>query len=82
LLVENLVQGIARDVLADALLKQDGNPLWSLLWTIHDEIVFESEAQVAETASAEIKKLMEEPPSWASDLPLRVEPEITNKFKK
>lgn len=66
LLVENLVQAIARDCLAEALrrLDADGVPV---VMHVHDEIVAEVEPSVTVES---ITRRMIEPMPWAPDLPL------------
>ncbi len=84
LLVENMVQGIARDVLTDAMLKlgkHDGKS-FNILLHIHDEIVFEADEAIAEAVADEIKAVMETSPQWLPALPLRVDPSITDRFEK
>jgi DNA polymerase bacteriophage-type len=65
LLVENLCQAIARDIMAEAMLRVEraGFPV---ILTVHDEVV-------AETGMRDVKEfeqLMEIRPSWAKDFPI------------
>ncbi len=75
-LVENIVQAIARDCLAESIerLERAG---FKVVFHVHDEVVIEysCSADAAEpTAAYEyIKLLMGEPVAWAPDLPLRAE---------
>lgn len=63
LLVENITQAVARDILADAMLRCNQKGL-KIVTTIHDEIITEN--------GNGLKELMEQPPEWAKDLPLEV----------
>jgi DNA polymerase bacteriophage-type len=64
LLVENIVQATARDILASCLVRLSEYPI---AFHVHDEIVFDGD--VDETV---IKQIMETPPDWCKDLPLKV----------
>lgn len=68
-LVENATQAVARDVLADAMLRLDaaGVPLNT---TIHDEIIAEPEERHADDTLAVMQAVMSTPPSWGRGLPL------------
>lgn len=69
-LVENIVQGTARDILAEAMLglKKKG---FAIVMHVHDEAVLE----VPEGFSSveEVCGIMAQQPRWAEDLPLRAD---------
>jgi hypothetical protein len=66
-LVENVVQGTARDLLAAALLRFENRAL-PVVFHCHDEIVVEIPAgSISET---EVLGILLERPSWATGLPL------------
>ena len=78
-LVENCVQAIARDCLAQAIehLEENG---YKVIFHIHDEVVIESDA---ETASLDdVIEIMSRPIPWAPDLPLGADGWIGTFFKK
>lgn len=62
-LSENITQGVARDVMADALVRLDKAGLRPV-GHVHDEILAETEAL------AQMKKIMLEQPDWAPGLPI------------
>jgi DNA polymerase bacteriophage-type len=66
-LVENVVQGCARDLLAAALLRFEARGL-PVVFHCHDEVVIEA-AEGTVTAD-EVLAILLEPPPWASGLPL------------
>jgi DNA polymerase len=67
MLVENAVQGTARDLLAAAILRAEARN-WKVVFHCHDELVIEApEGSVSE---AEVLALLLEPPAWATGLPL------------
>src|SRR5262249_49934435 len=66
-LVENVVSGVARDLLAAALLRMDARG-WPIVSHCHDEIPVEMpEGALSEQ---DMLAVMLEPPSWATNLPL------------
>jgi DNA polymerase len=66
-LVENVVQGCARDLLAAALLRFEARGL-PVVFHCHDEIVVEvPEGSISEQ---EVLRILLEPPAWATGLPL------------
>jgi len=66
-LVENVVQGSARDLLAAALLRFEAHGL-PVVFHCHDEVVIEvPEGSITE---AEVLAILLEPPPWATGLPL------------
>jgi hypothetical protein len=72
-LVENVVQGIGRDILMDAVERLE-NAHYDVVLTIHDEVICE----VAEDFGSleEFTALVAQRPIWAPDLPLSVKARI------
>lgn len=68
-LVENLVQAIARDCLAESLLKLD-RAGYRIRFHVHDEIIVEVGENDARRKLDDIIEIMCEAPKWAKDLPL------------
>ena len=77
-IVENWSQGIARDVMGDAMtrLKPEG---FDLLFTVHDELVTESDD---DQGLKGFQDLMEQPPKWGPDIPLRVGADRLVRYQK
>ena len=67
-LVENTIQAIACDVLADALPRLDANGYEPIL-TVHDEVLAEA-LDTNEFTHERMEKLMATNPKWAKGLPL------------
>lgn len=67
LIVENLTQATARDVMADAMLRVDAAG-YPIVLTVHDEVLAES----ADGDLDEFQRLMSEMPEWADGLQLKV----------
>ena len=66
-LVENIVQGTARDLLAAAMLRFAARG-WRIVFHCHDEIVVE--VPDGTVTPEEVLACMLEPPPWAAGLPL------------
>lgn len=78
-LVENITQAVARDCLADALLRID-KAGFQIAMHIHDEAVLEDQREGG--VCEEVDKIMGTPIPWAKGLPLKAESYITKFYKK
>ena len=73
-LLENIVQALARCVIAEHMLSiADLGDEYFVATMTHDEIVTIVPSESAESAYAKIEEIMTTPPLWAPDLPLAVE---------
>lgn len=75
-LVENAVQAIARDLLADLILKLDKQGL-QVVGHVHDEIIVEHP-----DAAEQVLAAMTEGPRWAQGLPLGGEAFTCDRYRK
>ena len=75
--VENIVQAIARDILAEAMMRIE-NEGFNIVMHIHDEVVIESDASSVE----EINEIMSIVPSWAPGLILDADGFESEFYKK
>jgi len=66
-LVENVVQGIARDLLAAAIVRAEARG-WQVVFHCHDEIVIE--APIGRISEQDVLACLLESPAWAEGLPL------------
>jgi DNA polymerase len=73
--VENLVQAVARDLLADALMRCEAAGLTVVLH-VHDEIVIDGPGYDT------LIQIMSTPPKWAEGLPLRAEGYRADRYRK
>lgn len=80
-LVENIVQAIARDCLAESLLRLD-EALYDIVMHVHDEVVIELPLDIAGHGLSLCETIMAEPISWAPGLPLKADGYITEYYKK
>lgn len=69
LLTENVVQGLARDLLVDAMFKCRAENI-PIVLTVHDEILAEVDKQ--RQAQQMLKQIMEDRPTWAIDMQVPV----------
>jgi len=78
LLVENLVQATARDILGEALIRltRDG---YRVLFHVHDEVIIEADM---DEPLGPVEKLLCVVPNWISGLPLGVTIEEAEHYKK
>jgi DNA polymerase len=81
LLVENLIQATARDVLADMVLKIEAAGIPVVL-TVHDEVVCEVAEDRAQEALGLIERIMSTPPEWMPALPVACEAKIEERYGK
>ena len=87
LLVENIVQAVARDLMADAMLRLEeaGYPL---ILTVHDEIVADVPDAVWDTSFTEgyaestFQMIMETTPAWARGLDLKTDVWSGERYRK
>ena len=79
--VENIVQGISRDLLAEAMLRLskhgdrrgpggDRKAPWGIVVHVHDEVIIEAEP---DDSVEEVCRIMAQTPPWADGLLLRAD---------
>lgn len=78
-LVENITQSIARDLLAEAMVRLD-DAGFNIVIHVHDEIVADEPLDRAEFEK--FKRLMAEAPDWAKGLPIGVDGWRGMRYKK
>ena len=78
-LTENIVQAIARDCLADSMIRLKAAG-YNIVMHVHDEVVLDVPNGFG--SLEEVAEIMETSIAWARGLPLRVEVFETNYYKK
>lgn len=73
--VENFTQGVARDLLAEALVRLEAAG-YRTVAHVHDEVVVEG------TDLAGVSEVMTQVPGWARGLPIAAEGEVASRYKK
>lgn len=71
LAVENIVQGTARDIMCDMLLRVQQH--YPVIMHTHDELVVCVEESCAEEVKQHLLDIMATPPAWAIEIPLDAE---------
>lgn len=81
-LVENCVQAIARDCLAEIIERLEGAG-YTIVFHVHDEVVIDLKPYADdETMLADVVKIMSKPINWAPDLPLNADGWVGDFFTK
>ena len=80
-LTENIVQAIARDLLAHAMQSVEHFG-YSVCTHVHDEIVCEVKEFESEKGLRRICTIMSEVPTWANELPQRADGYLTKYYRK
>lgn len=80
-LVENIVQAIARDILADSMLRLDKEG-FDIVGHVHDEVIAEVEADKSTEKLNEMCDIMTSQIKWAKGLPLGADGFLTKYYKK
>ena len=78
-LVENIVQGFARDCLAESIIRLEDKGL-ECNFHVHDEVILD--VPIGVSSADEVAKIMGEPISWAKGLTLKAEAYETPFYKK
>lgn len=81
LLVENVCQAVARDIMVDAMVRAE-NQGWEIMLTVHDEILAERPLNNKKLSLEHFQKLLRTPPGWAQDIPLAAEGFQTDRYCK
>lgn len=79
--VENIVQAVARDLLADSMLRLNKEG-FNITMHVHDEAVCEVPILGAKESLERMCAIMGEPIPWAVDLPLNADGYLTPFYKK
>lgn len=80
-LTENIVQAIARDLLAVTLLRLEKQGFYTVMH-VHDEAICEVSKDTAEQDLGKMCDIMAQPVGWAESLPLGADGYLTEYYKK
>lgn len=79
-LVENLTQSVARDLLADSMLRVEYDLKYPIVGHVHDEIICEKPLTTGTLEN--LSKEMTKNPRWAHDLPIAAGGWVGNRYRK
>lgn len=79
-IVENIVQAVARDIMADAMLRMEASALYAPVLSVHDELVAEADEGVGDVKAFEA--MLMEVPAWAEGCPIVAEGYRTQRYRK
>lgn len=79
MLTENVVQAIARDLMAEAMIRVEIAG-YKIVLTVHDEIISEDEEDFG--SQEEFERIMAEVPIWCPDCPMAVEGGVITRYQK
>ena len=71
MIVENIVQAISRDLMAEGMLRAEATGIYLITLTVHDELV--AEALLGLGSVHEFEQLMAALPDWAEGCPVGAE---------
>lgn len=78
-LTENVTQAIARDLLADAMLRLDAAGFY-LVGHVHDEALADADRPGFDLDL--YKRIMATPPAWAADMPMDASAAVLERYRK
>ncbi|MBP04901.1 MAG: hypothetical protein CMA72_08990 [Euryarchaeota archaeon] len=81
LLTENISQALARDIMADMMLRIEKKGL-DILFNVHDELIIEVDEDTAEKDLETVLNEMSTPPDWIPDIPVTAEGDIMDRYEK
>jgi hypothetical protein len=81
-ITENIIQKLARDLMAHSILEVSKDPDFKILMQVHDELVCLSSELDPKYHLARLGELMTRKPAWAKDLPLRSGGYYSTRYKK
>lgn len=80
LLVENIVQAISRDVMAEAMQRCEESRIYFPILSVHDELI--AEGHKDHGTIKEFEQLVAQVPTWAPGLPVAVEGFVASRYCK
>lgn len=80
LLVENITQAVARDLMADAMMRMYEGGVYFPILSVHDEAIAEADEGTGDVH--EFEELMATTPDWAEGCPVKAEGWSGKRYKK
>ena len=79
-IVENITQAAARDVMAEAMLVADRDPSYTVIFSVHDELICEVDENKG--SRPDFERVMSTMPAWANGCPITAEAERIKRYRK
>jgi DNA polymerase len=80
MIVENITQAVARDLMAEAMLRAHDGEDYDVVLSVHDELIAEGDPETGDVK--EFEHLMAELPAWAEGCPVAAEGWSGYRYKK
>ncbi len=80
MLVENITQAVARDIMAEAMVRCEASGIYDPILTVHDELV--CEADLGQGSVEHFVQLISEVPEWAPGCPVEAEGWAGERYRK
>ena len=80
MLVENITQATARDLMAEAMLRAHDGDTYDVILSVHDELIAEADEDKGDVR--EFERLMAETPDWAEGCPVTAEGWSGHRYRK
>jgi len=81
ILAENADQAVCADLLREAIVRAEKDGI-EVIGHVHDEIITEASPSRAKAQGTKLQRCMLTVPKWAAGLPLKVETDISPRFRK
>jgi DNA polymerase len=80
MLVENVTQAVARDIMAEAILRCEEQGRYRVILSVHDELIAEADRRTGSVE--EFESLLTTLPEWADGLPIAAEGWVGTRYHK
>ena len=80
MIVENIIQGMARDLMAEAMLRCEQSGIYAPVLSVHDELIAEAKLETGDVK--EFEDMMAECPPWATGCPIEAAGWAGTRYRK